>query len=92
MRLEAGDTIGSNDRVMASSGRQLEPVARSEVERITDVRQPEPDRAAIDDDDLVVWVVVRAVAVARPVRPGARIKPLAAQAFRAVGAPLSHRG
>lgn len=92
MRLEARHATGTDDRVVTGPGRELEPIAGDEIDRLTTVRQPEPDRAPIDDDDLVVRVVVRAVAVARSVRPGARIKTLAAESLRAVGARLSHRG
>ena len=64
---------------MGRAGRQLEAVARVEVDRVAGRRQPEPDRAAFDDDDLVVAVVVRRVPVARAVRPGRRVEALVAQ-------------
>ena len=72
-------------RPAARAGR---PVASS-IERAS-VGQPEPDRAALDDDDLVVAVVVGGVAVARSVRPGGRVEALAAQP--ALDDPLATSG
>ena len=51
--------------------------------------QPEPDAARGDDDDLVVGVVVRAVSIAWPVRPGARLETFRDEA-RPQGAGLGH--
>src|SRR4029079_19232235 len=52
--LEAGYDMNANDGVMRSGRRQLQAVPSLESDRRAGRRQPEPDRAALDDDHLVV--------------------------------------
>ena len=84
VRLQAGDAGRPDDRVVARPGRQLEPVAGRELDVSPRPGQPERDRAARDDDDLVVAVLVRRVPVARPVRPEAGSRPSARSRSRSV--------
>src|SRR6187397_73478 len=67
--LEAGYAMTANDGVMGGASRQLQAVARLKLERLAGRREAEPDRAALDHDDLVVAVLVGCVAIARTVRP-----------------------
>ena len=45
MRLEAGDAVRADERVVDRAGRQLEAIADGEVHGLAAARQPEPDRA-----------------------------------------------
>ena len=69
--LEARHAIRSDDRVMASAGRQLQAIAAGQVDHVTRSRKAEADRSVRRHDDLVVRVFVRAVPIAGTVRPGA---------------------
>src|SRR2546426_1088213 len=55
---------------MIGSGRQVEPITHRERDGFGARRQPEDDRAALDDEDLIVVVSVDGVALAGTVRPG----------------------
>src|SRR6188508_1350888 len=77
--LEAGYAMTANDGVMRGPSRQLQAVPYGEIDRLAPRGKPEPDRAALDDDDLVVAVLVSRVAVARTVRPRPRVEALVAQ-------------
>src|SRR6188472_3554181 len=76
---EAGYAKTANDGIMDGPGRQLQAVPRLKLDRLAGRREPERDRAALDDDDLVIAVLVGCVAVARAVRPRPRIEALVAQ-------------
>src|SRR4249920_422670 len=71
--LEAGYAMTANDGVMRGPGRQLQAVPYREIERVAGRREAESDRAALDDDDLVVAVLMGCVPVARTVRPRPRV-------------------
>jgi len=58
VRLEARDAARPDERVVARPGRQLETIAGRELDGPIRIDQPEPDRTALDDDDLVVVVVM----------------------------------
>src|SRR4029079_4853007 len=77
--LEAGYAMTANDGVMRGASRQLQAVPDRQIHRLARRREPEPDPAALDDDDLVVAVLVRGVAVARTVRPRPRVEALVPQ-------------
>ena len=69
MRLQAADTIGSDDRVVDRAGRKLEAIPGREVLSAAGSRQTEADRSCGDHDDLVVAVLVRRVAIVWAVAP-----------------------
>ena len=79
VRLLAGHPGGPTTRIVRRPCRQLQPVARGELDGGGRRREPEPDRSALDDDDLVVGMVVGRVAIARSVRPARRVEPVGAQ-------------
>ena len=79
MGLEAGDPVRPDDRIVARSGRQLQPVADRQLDARSGRRQTEADRSADTDEDLVIAVVVGAVGVVWPVRPGPWRKTLTAE-------------
>jgi hypothetical protein len=79
MSLKTRDAQGPSDSVMTRPGRQLEAITFAEVDGLSAVRKTKPDGAAIDDDDLVVGMCVRAVLRTRSVRPAARSQALLAQ-------------
>ena len=68
--LEARYPKTANDGVMGGPGRELQPITVLEIDGFCGRREPEPDRAPLDDQHLVVVVAMRGVPVARPVRPG----------------------
>src|SRR6478735_877230 len=74
--LEAGYAKTADSGVMGGAGGQLQPVAGVQIERLSGRRESEPDRAALDDDDLVVAVLMGRVPVARTVRPRPRVEAL----------------
>ncbi len=84
MGFEAGDAVRTDDGVVVGPGRQLEPVARPEVDRLA-AREAEDDRAPLDGDDLVVGVAVDRIAVAGAVRPGRGDEALGLEADADVG-------
>ena len=45
MRLEAGDTVRADERVVARSGGQIEAITEGELDDVAGRGQPEPDRA-----------------------------------------------
>src|SRR6476660_6991999 len=77
--LEAGYAKTADRGVMGGAGGQLQAVARREIDRRPARRESEPDRTALDDDDLVVAVLVGRVPIARTVRPRPRVEALVAQ-------------
>src|SRR6476660_4848897 len=77
--LEAGYAMTANRGVVRGASRQLQAVSDREIDRVAGRRQPEPDRAALDDDDFVVSVLVGRVPIARTVRPRPWVETLIAQ-------------
>src|SRR6187402_2723047 len=80
--LEARYPKSADRGVMGGAGGQLEPIALLERDRRAGRREPEPDRAPLDDDHLVIAVRVRRVSVARSVGPGPRLEAFVAQPMR----------
>ena len=79
--------LSTDDRVVGGAREQLQAIAFGEVHGA--VQQPEPDRARGDDDDLVVVMVVRRVAITRPVRPRTGLESFVHQ-LRPEGARIRH--
>ena len=79
VRLEALDAARADDRVVDRACRQIQAIARDELDGLLAVGQSESDRTALDGDDLVVGVLVGRIPNVRSVRLGTRFEPLVAQ-------------
>ena len=84
MGLEADDSHRPDERVMLDARREIEAVPDCEIDLLPLPGQPEPDRAPLDDEHLVVAMRMHAVPVAGTVRPGRRGKALDTEAARQV--------
>lgn len=71
MRLKTADTITADGGGVERAGRQLEAISDTQLDVAAKIGKMEGDRTALGDEDLVIGMAVRGVAVARGVAPAA---------------------
>src|SRR3990172_5278271 len=77
---------------MARAGRQVQAIARPELDRPSQLGEAEPDRAGDADEHLVVAVLVRRVPIERSVGPRAGREALPRQPVLEVSHSTAGRG